>query len=661
MAYRKSDQPIVLRERESRLHGEGVDRIRSRQRKHCPDLDRRNNANLPDDNGKLGKYSEYGSDVSLKSPVRENCTLGSVRGTAGNRCSYRAEIWRSTKVCAQNKVSWRNKNMASRWIHIRLLALILICLVGFSCTMRKVFVPNKASRTNFLVGETIALSVVDNRLEKEKSAEMIELFTTQLAKYYPSAKFDITQQNKANFSNNEKIIYIGLNISEYTAEFVDATWHGKIEFSVRLIDNRANMKIIFDKNMGKLTSKFNLWGYKTAEASLVKSFNDAMQELIQFLDESLNVYLPSNIITKTDSIRRDSLLSTSITFSDWFSVPFNVQFSTFRDVYIDGEPISGLNLVQEGKEIRFRGSDELKEKLRYGYHQITAWIDGKKQDFYFWKGLKELKYYQKENLGDSYALIIGVSKYGKGLRNLPEVEAQAKNLGQILETNNFKVTYLLDTEQRVTRQVIDATISELNKQMNVQKDRLFFYYGGHGKAVKPAFGDSLAYLIVNDYDMNDLENTCLSMDDIFLGRYMKQIRAKHILFTIDACVASIGRRLAEHDSASIRQFMDLNLIYGLTNEPGRTIFTAGSGAQEAIDEEGKGGIFTSALINALKGDADLYYGDGNGVTIMNELETYLKARVTSEARLKRWRQDPARFDFGKGQFIFFHNQAEQIK
>jgi hypothetical protein len=83
MAYRKSDQPIVLRERESRLHGEGVGRIRSRQRKHCPDLDRRNNANLPDGNGKLGKYSDCGSDVSLKSPLLENCTPGSARGDGG--------------------------------------------------------------------------------------------------------------------------------------------------------------------------------------------------------------------------------------------------------------------------------------------------------------------------------------------------------------------------------------------------------------------------------------------------------------------------------------------------------------------------------------------------------------------------------------------------
>lgn len=38
MTHWESDQLVVLRERESRSHGEGVDKIRSQQRKHCPDM-----------------------------------------------------------------------------------------------------------------------------------------------------------------------------------------------------------------------------------------------------------------------------------------------------------------------------------------------------------------------------------------------------------------------------------------------------------------------------------------------------------------------------------------------------------------------------------------------------------------------------------------------
>jgi len=95
-------------------------------------LDRRNNANLPDGNGKLGKHSDCGSDVSLKSPVRENCTLGSVRGTAGNRRSYRAEY--NVYLESKNHTLFFNsptdlKNFLA-YIETALCAPMIMCLVA---------------------------------------------------------------------------------------------------------------------------------------------------------------------------------------------------------------------------------------------------------------------------------------------------------------------------------------------------------------------------------------------------------------------------------------------------------------------------------------------------------------------------------------------------
>lgn len=52
----ESDQLIVLGGRESRPQGEGIDRIRSLQRKHRPDmLGWRNGANLPAGNSEQGE------------------------------------------------------------------------------------------------------------------------------------------------------------------------------------------------------------------------------------------------------------------------------------------------------------------------------------------------------------------------------------------------------------------------------------------------------------------------------------------------------------------------------------------------------------------------------------------------------------------------------
>lgn len=364
-------------------------------------------------------------------------------------------------------------------------------------------------------------------------------------------------------------------------------------------------------------------------------------------DENAKGFFPD---TKQSSSIIDSQSSG---LSDWLILSSTSNLINAQKVAIDGHMVDDFEIEKAGSAIRFRGTNDLKASLSNGLHTISVWLHNRIEQIHFWKEFKKLKMYESENFGKGYALIIGISKYGQGFRNLPEVEKQAKELGELLAANDFEVTYLLDIEHNVTLQAVEDAVSDLNKRMDTSKDRLFFYYGGHGKAVKPAFGDSIAYLILNNYDLNNLDNTCLSMEDIFSGKYMRQLKAKHILFAVDACVASIGRRMGEPDDSSIRKFMSLSLLYDLTKNPGRSIFTAGSGAQEAIDEEGKGGIFTTALINALRGEADLYYGDGNGVTILNELETYLRAHVSSAARMRRWAQEPARYDFGNGQFIFY--------
>jgi len=431
----------------------------------------------------------------------------------------------------------------------------------------------------------------------------------------------------------------------------------RIKFIVYFYDGRRNLK----NKVDSLFSKFQIEGPEFANLTVI---NTIKTEQIKIINNSINIrYIQFGQIkfiksssSKTELIIKDS--DTNFLPSQAqeiiFTIPIKNQVETINEIAIDDVPVLDLQIDLGPGKLLFRGDQSMVDKLSNGIHTITVYLNNKREEFIFWKELKELKQFQKEYFGNCYALIIGISRYGKGFRDLPEVESQAKELGKLLAKNHFQVTYLLDTEQKITLKTVNDAIKMLNRKMDPNKDKLFFYYGGHGKAIKPAFGDSIAYLILNDYDINDLENTCLSMDEIFGGKYLRWINAKHVLYAIDACVASIGRRLGRPSEKETRQFVDLNLLYSLTKEPGRTIFTAGSGAQEAINEKGKGGIFTKALIKALSGDADQFYGDGNGATIMNELESCLTAYVTSEARLKRWPQQPARFDFGNGQFVFIH-------
>ena len=98
----ESDQPIVLRERESRLHGEGADVDKQPTKETLTGLlGQKDSANLPDGNSdESGNRAFMRKRLSTKSPVRENCTPGSARGLLGNWQSYRdlrgGSIWNCT-------------------------------------------------------------------------------------------------------------------------------------------------------------------------------------------------------------------------------------------------------------------------------------------------------------------------------------------------------------------------------------------------------------------------------------------------------------------------------------------------------------------------------------------------------------------------------------
>ena len=95
----ESDQLIVLSERESRSQGEGADVDTKPTKETLTEHEGTDNgANLPVGTSEAGpeQYAVPVSPsvclrkrVSTKSPVRENCTPGSVRGLLGNQQSYR--------------------------------------------------------------------------------------------------------------------------------------------------------------------------------------------------------------------------------------------------------------------------------------------------------------------------------------------------------------------------------------------------------------------------------------------------------------------------------------------------------------------------------------------------------------------------------------------
>jgi hypothetical protein len=102
-------------------------------------------------------------------------------------------------------------------------------------------------------------------------------------------------------------------------------------------------------------------------------------------------------------------------------------------------------------------------------------------------------------------------------------------------------------------------------------------------------------------------------------------------------------------SSQRNRFKALADIEALTSEPGRTILTAGTGGEDALDISA--GIFTAALIDGIRGKADF---DRNGVVAYFELFAYVRGRVNAEARQWVRKQQPADYQLGNGRWVFIH-------
>jgi hypothetical protein len=87
--------------------GKGVTVGRSPHRKLGPDMQGRSpQANLPEGNSLLPAMGVR-KRVSLRSPVRKNCTPGSVRGASGNRRPYR-DGHKSDQ--SESRIPWLKQN-----------------------------------------------------------------------------------------------------------------------------------------------------------------------------------------------------------------------------------------------------------------------------------------------------------------------------------------------------------------------------------------------------------------------------------------------------------------------------------------------------------------------------------------------------------------------
>ncbi len=213
---------------------------------------------------------------------------------------------------------------------------------------------------------------------------------------------------------------------------------------------------------------------------------------------------------------------------------------------------------------------------------------------------------------ESYALVVGVSDYTHGWRDLPGVKQDMPAVQSALERHGFKVTLV----HNPTSDELNKAILEFIGRYGAQKNnRLLFYFAGHGYTVKRAWGEAMGYFVpVNAPKPNGnrttFENTALAMRRV--EEYAMRIDSNHALFVFDSCfsgsIFSTPRGISETITAK-------------TGEAVRQFITSGSADEEVPDES----IFRGQFIEALQeGVAD---ANDDGYITGTELGEYLHEKV----------------------------------
>lgn len=221
-------------------------------------------------------------------------------------------------------------------------------------------------------------------------------------------------------------------------------------------------------------------------------------------------------------------------------------------------------------------------------------------------------------IGNFYALVIGINDYHAPLPPLKTAVNDAKAVGNMLEKNyGFKVQYLLDAE--ATRfNILDA----LGKYEGTLQpaDNLVIYYAGHGY-LDP--NTKRAYWMPYDAASKNSPNRIISDD---LMNQVSDAPARHVLVISDSCYSgdlantrSIGDHVEAGTSAAILRML---------TRKSRNLMA--SGGEETVSDAGEGGhsVFAGVLLRALAENdktmftaSSLFYASVRDSVIGNSAQT----------------------------------------
>ncbi len=256
----------------------------------------------------------------------------------------------------------------------------------------------------------------------------------------------------------------------------------------------------------------------------------------------------------------------------------------------------------------------------------------------------------------SYALLMGVSDY-KRMDRLPRVTDDLNNLSRVLRALGFTVVRV--ENEKLTLANVRSPQAFFETASIGPDDRLLVFFAGHGfRRIEGRTERGYLALIDAANGEANRQNT-IAMEEFVA--WAQRVPAKHLLVLLEACFSglAVGGRdvqmMGEEDAPAGHTAPDPVALYDLAKDSGRYLVMAGDENQRVpMADKWGGGLFTSAVIQALQGRADI---DKDGFVTAREMYPWVRTYVSSEARAVLGTDVTPLFkDLGrtvsKGEFVF---------
>jgi tetratricopeptide (TPR) repeat protein len=224
--------------------------------------------------------------------------------------------------------------------------------------------------------------------------------------------------------------------------------------------------------------------------------------------------------------------------------------------------------------------------------------------------------------GQTYALLVGISKYKRPDLSLQFANADAIDFSRLLQSPRAggldPQNLVLLTDEKATTAAVRNAFQDLLRRRAGKNDTVILLVAGHGTVEVP--GSKGAFILTYDSDPQDLPSTALPMNEL-RSLFEEQLKnVGHVLLFADICkAAAIGSIRNNTVNVDVRNLGEVEGdLFG---------FLASGSKQVSIEGPqfgGGHGAFSYFVLKGLGGEAD---SNKDGFVDIGELSVYVEKEV----------------------------------